>query len=217
VVSTRQISKVAVESAQRALLEAELDQVGSAANTTRNEPWFHTYIGFGLNDFLRRSFIGDANDFFVTFETSVSWINGFYGLKRPPPGRPPGALTGGQRFDLLVWSSKQKPLGLIEIKNQPLGSDEPDRDLKKLRDGLFLWSNERNCSIQWGIFLFCVRCDDGRITAEKRNEKINASAKRYLELVKCRHRDLNVSLHVYDGATSTGSAAKWASILLKRK
>lgn len=205
---------VAVDAAQSALVDAELVAAGSAAKASRNEQWFHTYVGVKINDFLRCHYKDSSSKLLITFETSVGWIESCFskdGLR----GRVPGDLTDRQRFDVLVWSKGQMPAGLIEIKNEPLAKIAAPSDLKKLRDGLLRWHRSRQGTVSWGLFLFCVRCDDTRNV--DRLQKIHDKIGALRGLAEKSFPELKLTQHVFDGALAEDASALWAGFLLQRE
>ena len=116
-----------------------------------NEQWVHSYVGIAINDHLRRVY-KKPKEYFVTFETCVSWIEDFFGEERGR-GRKRGRLRDRQRFDVVVWSEGGQISGLIEIKDQPIMQKYSQiSDPVKLIGALRRWPK-----LKWAIFLFSVR------------------------------------------------------------
>ena len=115
-----------------------------------NEHWCQSYVGIAINERLREQY-GYHDDAFVTFETSVAWIEKYTAARRR--GRKPGNLTDRQRFEILVWSKGGVPAGIVEVKDDPvMQAYFCQADPKKLEAALKRWAE-----IRWGIFLFSVR------------------------------------------------------------
>ncbi|HEX8624888.1 MAG TPA: hypothetical protein VF782_07395 [Allosphingosinicella sp.] len=151
-----EILNAALEAACRSSWEAGMHTLSCRDQFLLNEQWSQSYVGLAFNDVLRRCY-GNKEAAYVTFETCVSWLEDFAGQERGP-GRPPGRLRKGQRFDIVVWSKGWKVAGLVEIKDQPVvESYAHTADPTKLCGALRRWP-----SIRWGMFLFSVRSSGGR-------------------------------------------------------
>lgn len=148
----RKILTVALAAGSRSSIEAWDHNLTSDEIGLLNEQWAQSYIGIEINDCLRKSYANAADKSFVSFETSVSWLEGFLGEKRGP-GRIPGSLRDRQRFDVTVWSKGGRVAGLVEIKDQPIMQEySRTADPGKICRALKRWP-----SIRWGMFLFSVR------------------------------------------------------------
>jgi hypothetical protein len=116
-----------------------------------NEQWAQSYVGLGLNDLFRRRYQDDEGGF-VTFETSVRWLDGYL----PDHGRPgprPGSLSDRQRFDIIAWSKGGSVAGIVELKDTPVMSRYAEAsDPAKLCGALRRWP-----SVRWSMFLFSIR------------------------------------------------------------
>lgn len=148
--------------ALRASREAGEDCVGAHEMGALNEQWVHSYVGFGINRYLASSYKGDFDRPFVTYELSVNWLD--YFLDRRRPGPLPTGLSEKSRFDICVWSKGFKPVGLVEIKDEPIMQEySRGRDPEKISSAL-----RKFPSLKWGIFLFSVRVSD-----ERRHDQIS--------------------------------------------
>jgi hypothetical protein len=146
------------ETLHSALCAASEATVDAATHTTSaremdllNEQWAQSYVGLALNDLLRKRY-RDASGSFVTFETSVTWLDGYL-PDYVRSGPRPGGLRDRQRFDVVVWSKGGGVAGLVELKDTPVMSRYAESsDPRKLCGALRRWP-----SLRWSIFLFSIR------------------------------------------------------------
>jgi hypothetical protein len=110
-----------------------------------NEQWVHSYVGFAINDELRCRYKDAERSNFVTFETSVAWLEEF-GAGVKIVGKRPAALTKRKRFDLTIWTKGADIGGVIEIKDQPAMARSVELgDPTKLCKALDRWETTLGC------------------------------------------------------------------------
>lgn len=186
----------------------------------QNEPFVHSYVGIGINDLLRAYYHRSSpkgkdkhdNRLFVTFETSVSWIDDFMSDKRQP-GRPAGKvyLSDRSRFDLLAWSSDGFPRVTVEIKNQfTTQMDSLNSDIKKLCAALNYWNK-----LKYSIFIFSLRHN----SREFENEKRKALTIRFEEILKqfeCNLNNCYISHKYLADPPTENSRVAWGGIAISR-
>lgn len=167
--TAERILEVAIEAADFATVDAEEDRLNARQIGLLNEQWIQSYVGDAISRHLRYLNGEEHCRPFVTYETSVAWLEHFFGEKRGP-GRIAGKLSERQRFDITVWSANRVPVGLVEIKNEPIMSSySRTADSQKLVGALRRWG-----TLRWGIFLFCAR---------NNTKKAGAVMKRHLHLM----------------------------------
>lgn len=172
----RAILDRALRAANEATKDAGRHTASSRCEELLNEQWVQSYVGIAINDLLRDRYVSEET--FVSFETSVSWLEDF--ISRPRgAGCIPGKLRDRQRFDITVWSKGGSVAGLIEIKDQPILSARAlSSDPKKICDALRRWP-----SLRWGMFLFSVRSSESNRYSSRRAE-VEAKSNKYLGQVE---------------------------------
>ncbi|PSJ40594.1 hypothetical protein [Allosphingosinicella deserti] len=148
----RDILEAALDAACESTSDAATHTETPAERDLLNEQWAQSYIGLALNDMFRQRYSNDKAGY-VSFETTVSWLDGY--LPAPTkPGPRPGGLTARQRFDAVLWSKGGKATGLVELKDRPfMGRYAESSDPQKLCGGLRRWP-----TLRWAMFLFSIRC-----------------------------------------------------------
>jgi hypothetical protein len=150
--TAERIVEVALQATDFATIDAEDDRLSAREVGLLNEQWIQSYVGDAISRYLRHMHGEEHAKPFVTYETTVAWLEHFFGETRGP-GRIAGKLSDRQRFDITVWPANRAPVGLIEIKNEPIMSAySRTADSQKLAGALRRWG-----TLRWGIFLFCVR------------------------------------------------------------
>ena len=210
--TAKRILDIALDAADRATVNSEEHDLTVKEMGLLNEQWTQSYVGDAISRELRRIFGGDGDRPFVTYETSVSWLDHFF-KKHRGPGRIPGGLSERQRFDITVWPMKRPPLGLIEIKNEPIMSAYSRRsDAKKLHGALRRWT-----SLRWGIFLFCTRNNTskkGDAVCEHLEKLAEDTFSAIREVIG---KSAHISTETSKMVRQEGRQMMWAGVIITRK
>lgn len=199
---------VALEAACEATTDA-----GTHATSTRemdmlNEQWAQSYVGVALNDALRERY-DKAKGSYLSFETSVAWLDGYL-PDHDKPGPRPGSLTPRQRFDIVVWSKGGKVAGLVELKDTPvLSRYAATADPAKLCGALRRWS-----ALRWGIFLFSLRTSSAG-TASEVGKRLSKRRDQALEKIRQQSGGY-LRAHRSRQVPGRGSCVLWVAVLFRR-
>jgi hypothetical protein len=169
----------ALRAACHATRDADTQATSAREMQQLNEQWAQSYIGFALNDLFRSEY-GKSREPYVTFETSVSWLDGYI-VAHDRPGPRPGSLKPRQRFDVVAWSKGGSVAGLVELKDRPVMSRYAElADPRKLCGALRRWP-----TVRWSMFIFSIRSAKAtRATIESNlEEKRDAAFTRIREIV----------------------------------
>lgn len=200
--------KIALDAADQATIDSDEHDLSARELGLLNEQWIHSYVGDAISRHLQAAYDGAHCRPFVTYETSVSWLEYFIDQERTR-GRIPGKLSDRRRFDLTVWSRDRQAMGLIEIKYQPIMSTySRTSDPEKLLGALRRWD-----SLRWGMFLYCTRNNSGR-DGEKLLKHLKESSKRTFNLIEeALSGRARLSYKVSDVIERQ---ALWAAVLVRR-
>lgn len=169
------ILHAALDAAIASCHDAGTHEYSTADKFQLNEQWCQSYIGFAINDCLRKEFDDDGG--FVTFETSVGWLKNFAN-SAPVGGRPRGAFSDRGRYDLVAWDNKGRPSGVIEIKDvSNLASSAVEKDCLKIQAAI-----DKLDTVRWGLFLFSVRASAGR-SVDRISEQLDSKSKKITDAI----------------------------------
>ena len=117
------------------------------------------------------------------------------------PGPKPKKARLRGRFDILFWWGDETPRAIVEIKNQPNGSEQCSKDFHRICEVLKM--NKEESSLQFGLFGFYTSATSGdRKSAEEKIEDKFCSIK---ELAKtctgstCKIKLFKSKIHCYEG------------------
>lgn len=211
-VSAGKLLGVALEAARQGSVDCDESDLNAKDVGLLNEQWTQSYVGDAISRYLRSFYQAEGGRPYVTYETTVSWLEYFFDQKRSP-GPVPGKLSDRRRFDLSVWSKSGKAIGVIEIKNEPLMSGySKSNDPGKIVGALRRWQN-----LQWGMFIFCVRNNtkkEGSVLAKHLKERAEAT----FDFVQVNHRkDAKMTWQSATTLDNDGSQCLWAGILFQRR
>lgn len=207
-VTASRIAKIALDAANQATIDSDEHNLSVCELGQLNEQWIHSYVGYAISRHLQVEYGGDDRLPFVTYETSVSWLEYFFDQKRSS-GPIRGRLSDRRRFDITVWSRDRKAMGLIEIKYQPIMSTySRTTDPEKLLGALRRWD-----SLRWGMFLYCTRNNSGR-DGEELLKHLKESSKRTFHVIE---KALSGRARLSYRASDVDEAqALWAAVLIRR-
>lgn len=202
------IVKIALDAADQATIDSDEHDLSVRELGLLNEQWIHSYVGDAISRHLQAAHGGDHRRPFVTYETSVSWLEYFIDQKRTC-GRIRGKLSDRRRFDVTVWSRDRRATGLIEIKYQPIMSTySRTTDPVKLLGALRRWD-----SLRWGMFLYCTRNNSGR-DGEELVKHLKVSSKRTFHAIE---KALSGRARLsYRASDVVERQALWAAVLIQR-
>lgn len=203
----RQILHCALKAACDATRDAGTHTTSAREMDMLNEQWAQSYVGLALNDFFRRRY-KDRHGSYVTFETSVRWLDGYL-PDHDRPGPRPGSLSDRQRFDIVAWSKGGSVGGLLELKDTPMmGRYGEAADPRKLCGALRRWP-----ALRWSMFLFSMRTPKttpATIEADLRKKR-NAACQRIRATVGEFWRTSDSQ-----SVAARGSRLMWAGVVFRR-
>jgi len=207
--SERNLLDIILKAASQAVCDAGNNRLRPKELGLLNEQWTQSYVGIAINDALRVQY-QDKESSHVTFETSVAWLEEFCGVEGKV-GRPPGVLTERQRFDVVAWSRGGYPIGLIEIKDQPVGSTYGrTNDPQKLCSALRRWDK-----VRWGVFLLSLRAARGNTRSAALGE-LDRKARGVTALITKSVQDGQFRGHRVMVVPGPGSRILWLAALFRR-
>lgn len=206
------ILEKALAAAHQSTISADEDKLSAHEIELLNEQWVQSYVGDAISRHLRHIHGEDHGRPFVTYETSVAWLEHFFGQPRRP-GRIAGKLSDRQRFDITVWPADRAPIGLIEIKNEPIMSAySRTADSEKLVGALRRWK-----SLRWGMFLFCARNNTSKEGGAKKEHLHAMIDKTFQAVQEAVHRSARTSLKISEVVQDDECQMMWAGIIIRRK
>ncbi|WP_148208419.1 hypothetical protein [Solidesulfovibrio magneticus] len=112
--------------------------------------WVWTAAEYMLTVYVAKEIYAIDGTKYVTIEHNVLQAINDAGAIAPGP-KPKNARVRG-RFDILLWWASEYPRAVVEIKNQPYGSDVCTKDFNRIDEVLRIRKEES--SLEFGMFGF---------------------------------------------------------------